>query len=232
MLATEAIVSRFLIKNTDFFLKKNYRRFDDDITRERLGEITDVDIQCLGYGIFNKKQTLQNFYSYIRDLLKNSPKQLKSLKITLNGFDVTELDGVEILQKIASLIREIKENLKTLSFHTANLINVTMEDFEVLLRLSHDLTDINFEQFSLQCANWKFAKKQPTFAGLYEIFERLVRDCGDGGLNTIKNKQFRLEMSGWSYEIGDAKYFLGFRLNEEELKKVSERKRELYSQGR
>ena len=55
MLATEAIVSRFLIKTTDFFLKKNFRKFDDDITKERLGEITDVDIQCLGYGIFNKK---------------------------------------------------------------------------------------------------------------------------------------------------------------------------------
>ena len=232
MLATEAIVSRFLIKTTDFFLKKNFRKFDDDITKERLGEITDVDIQCLGYGIFNKKQTLQNFYNYLRDLLKNSPKQLKSLKITLNGFDVTELDGIEILQKIASFVKEIKENLKTLHLHTANLVNVTMEDFEVLLRLSYDLTDINFEQFSLQCANWKFAKKQPTFAGLYEIFERLISNCEDGGLNHIKNKLFRLEMSGWFYEIGDAKYFLGFRLSEEEMKKISERKREMYSHGR
>lgn len=42
MYAIEAVVNRFLIKNTDFFLKKNFKKFGEDVTKDRLAEISDV----------------------------------------------------------------------------------------------------------------------------------------------------------------------------------------------
>lgn len=38
-------------------------------------------------------------------------------------------------------------------------------------------------------------------------------------------------MSGWYYKPHDAKAFLGFMLDEDELKKVSEKMRNIYSKG-
>ena len=69
----------------------------------------------------------------------------------------------EFLIKIAREVASIRENLKTLCIHTANIKNVTLKEFEYLMKLAVELTDIMFEDFSLQCANWKFYKGQPTF---------------------------------------------------------------------
>lgn len=45
------------IRNTDFFLK-NYKTFADDVDRTRIKDIIDVELECLGYGVFNPKKLL------------------------------------------------------------------------------------------------------------------------------------------------------------------------------
>ena len=70
------------------------------------------------------------------------------------------------MYKLAQEIPGVKDNLSVLWIHTSNLKNVTLKEFNELLRLSHHLSDINFEDFSLQCANWTFSPNQPTFTEL------------------------------------------------------------------
>lgn len=217
----DTFLNRILVKNSDFFLQKNFKRLSDDLGVDRLKDIQDVEIECLGYGIFDKKTTLNNFYSYLSDLLNSPPKMIKTIKITLNGFNMEkDSDSKDILVDIANKIksRRVKENLKTMYFHTSNLAGVTLRDFEELLRLSLELTDINFEDFSLQCANWKFIDGQPQYYSLEKIFTDLITECGE--LKPIQNKQFRLEMSGWYYSEADAKNFLNFRGAEERKREI------------
>ena len=48
-------------------------------------DITDVEIQCLGYGYFNKTKVLNNFLTYIKGIITFC-KHIKTLKIELHGF--------------------------------------------------------------------------------------------------------------------------------------------------
>lgn len=225
---TEEMKKKIHIRNTDFFLK-NYRPAGEDLDHAKIKDIVDVELECLGYGVFNPQALLGNFIDYSLELLKMLKKesQIHSLKIILNGFTLDPHDP--ILQQLAHEIPGIKENLNTLWIHTANLKDVTLKDFNDLLRLAHYMSDINFEDFSLQCANWSFTPSQPTFQELENTFKALILDSTD--ITKILNKRFRLEMSGWYYKPHDAKAFLGFMLDEEELKKIPEKIKHLYSKG-
>jgi hypothetical protein len=50
-------------------------------------DITDVEIECLGYGHFDKQAVLSNFFTYLRGIITFC-KHIKTLKIQLNGFDL------------------------------------------------------------------------------------------------------------------------------------------------
>lgn len=68
-------------------------------------DITDVEIECLGYGHFNKPKVLSNFFTYLRGVITFC-KHIKTLKIELHGFDLPEQ---KILPKICSdIIKNIK----------------------------------------------------------------------------------------------------------------------------
>lgn len=88
------------IRNTDFFLK-NYRTASDDIDRTRIKDIVDIELECLGYGVFNPRSLLDNFIGYTLEMLKmfRSQTQIHSLKIVVNGFTLDPSDP--ILQKLA-----------------------------------------------------------------------------------------------------------------------------------
>lgn len=86
---------------------------------------------------------------------------------------------------------------------------MTLKDFSTLLHLSNVLSDINFEDFTLECANWTFTPRQPNFRDLRKIFESLIMESID--ITRILNRHFRLEMSGWYYTPYEAKAFLGLR---------------------
>ena len=88
-------------------------------------------------------RVLKNYVSYCIELLRNKPEVLKSLKITLNGFDLGEIQE-PILHKLAENIKGAKDNIKTLWFHTSNLANVTLKDFSDLFGLCFEMADINF----------------------------------------------------------------------------------------
>lgn len=126
-----------------------------------------------------------------------------------------------VLQKIAREIPNLGDNLSLLWIKTCNLTNATLKDFNDLIRLSHQLSNINFEDFILECASWTFTPNQPTFKDLRKIFESVISEAAD--ITKILNKHFRIEMSGWYYTVAQAKSFLGFRNSEEELKKIPEK---------
>lgn len=140
---TEEMKKKIHIRNTDFFLK-NFKSADEDLDKSKIKDLVDVELECLGYGVFNPQALLDNFKTYVLDLLKMLRKesQIHSLKIILNGFTLDTHDP--ILQQLAQQIPGIKENLNTLWIHTANLKDVTLKDFNDLLRLAHYLSDINF----------------------------------------------------------------------------------------
>ena len=92
----EEVKKKIHIRNTDFFLK-NFRNFGDDFDKGGLYEIIDVQLECLGYGVFDPKNLLDNFFKYIFEMLRViSPEKssIRSLKITLNGFTLDPSDTV------------------------------------------------------------------------------------------------------------------------------------------
>ena len=82
--------AKHLIRGTDFFFKRNYEDYGKFMTSEMKEKLTDADIKCIGFGLFNKEQILDNFFTYVKDLLENPPTRLKSLKLTISGFDIME----------------------------------------------------------------------------------------------------------------------------------------------
>ena len=144
------------------------------------------------------------------------------MKIQINGFD---LDGMHVLEVITKEVETLKDTLKTLWIHTSHLTSCDLDQFEQILLLTHKLGSINFEEISLQFSHWKFANGPPAFKKLEKVFEGLIaRVSGAEGMKEIKEltgemsnmeyKKFRLEMSGWFYEIWEAKWFLGFALTD------------------
>ena len=70
------------------------------------------------------------------------------LKINLAGFDLPES---KMLKKIAEdIVKNTKEHIKCLWFHTSHLNNCTVEEFEAMLNLISELSHLNFEEISLQ----------------------------------------------------------------------------------
>lgn len=105
---------------------------------------------------------MKYFCSLTESIKKNKNIVVKSLKLNLNGFEMTS----KIISTIAKEIHEIGLNLKTLWIHTSDLENVVLDDFvsflELMIGVGHG-TNQNFEDFSLQCANWVFKPRQPNF---------------------------------------------------------------------
>lgn len=94
-------------------------------------------------------------------------RTINSIKVTLNGFTVES----DYIRRISNIIKKLTLNLKTLWINTNDLDNVTLEDFGMLFRLIKiGVNNPNFEDFSLQCANWTFQKRQPTLTELMSIF--------------------------------------------------------------
>ena len=57
-------------QSTDFFLKKNYKPFDQVVEPSKIKDITDLELECLGYGIFDKETVLANFVKYTLDAIR------------------------------------------------------------------------------------------------------------------------------------------------------------------
>ena len=122
----------------------------------------------------------------------------------MGGFSFKGSTEKNNLLKFIQEIKKIKNFLKVLHIHTANFQNVTLKDFEKFLKIAIDMSEINFEEFSLQCANWTFASGQPKSTELQQALETFTKNA----YSTIKNKKFRLEMSGWYYTEREALNFL------------------------
>lgn len=87
---------------------------------------------------------LNNFRNYFLDLMRSTiHKSVRSLKITLSGFDLTISNN--LLRNITDEIARLQgKNISILWLRTCNLSGVTLLDFEAFLRLSERLSDINF----------------------------------------------------------------------------------------
>lgn len=48
---TEEMKQKIHIRNTDFFLK-NFKSADEDLDKSKIRNIVDVELECLGYGVF------------------------------------------------------------------------------------------------------------------------------------------------------------------------------------
>lgn len=78
-------------QTTDFFLKKNFKPFNQVVEPTKIKDITDIELECLGYGIFDKETVLDNFIHYtiqIIGLCAEEKAPIKSFKIQLNGFEL------------------------------------------------------------------------------------------------------------------------------------------------
>lgn len=128
------------------------------------------------------------------------------MKITFNGFDISEIQNIFL--DIANGIQKMPRTLRVLWIHTANLKGCRLKDFEALFSLMFDLTDLNFEDFSLQCANWKFHEMQPKFSQVLKVFLDQTERIDE--ITKLRYKFWRLEISGWYYSENDAKNLLGF----------------------
>lgn len=51
---SEEMKRKIHIRNTDFFLK-NYKSVNEDVDRSKIKDIVDVELECLGYGVFKQK---------------------------------------------------------------------------------------------------------------------------------------------------------------------------------
>lgn len=81
-------VTKLHVRGTEFFgTKSKFKEFKEDVDKARFIEITDIELECYGYGHFSKDKVLDNFFSYIRGAL-TSCKHIKMLKINLGGFDL------------------------------------------------------------------------------------------------------------------------------------------------
>ena len=156
-------LKNIIAKNTDFFGdKKRFKSFKDDIHADAHKEITDVELECLGYGHFEPDEVLDRFQKYTTEMIQ-SCRNIKSLKIQINGFD---LDGINVLEIVGKEIETLKDTLKTLWIHTSHLTSCDLHHFELLLSLSYKLGSINFEEISLQFSHWKFITGPPKFTKL------------------------------------------------------------------
>ena len=72
----------------------------------------------------------------------------------------------ERFEQLAKSIENVKKYLKVLSIHTNNLSHVELKGFKRLLFLSLELSEPNFEEFTLQCSNWSFSNGQPRITEL------------------------------------------------------------------
>jgi len=68
-LIVEELKKKIHIRDTDFFLK-NYRKFNDDVDKVRIKEIVDVELEVLGYGVFNPQQLLADFMDYFTEMIR------------------------------------------------------------------------------------------------------------------------------------------------------------------
>jgi hypothetical protein len=176
---------------------------------------------------------LDSFFSYIRGVLTTC-KHIKMLKINLCGFD---LPDNKLFQKICyDIVKNTKESIKCLWFHTAHINNTTLEDFDAILGLVNELSHINFEEISLQFSEWRFLRRQPNLIEIEDSFRKLLENARFAKIN---NQRFRLEMSAWYYEQEYAKQFLRFKvakeaalklfgIKEKDWEKVSEENKDLY----
>ena len=136
-------VTKLHVRGSDFFgSSARFKEFKEDVDKSRFGEITDIEVECAGYGHFNRDRVLDNFFSYVRGVL-TCCKHIKMLKIILSGFELPEN---KLLQKIVyDIVKNAKESIKCLWLHTSHLDNCSMDDFEVILGLVNELSHINFE---------------------------------------------------------------------------------------
>jgi hypothetical protein len=188
-------VTKLHVRNSDFFSNKNrFKEFKDDVSEKaRYGEITDIELECFGYGHFSKEKVLDCFFSYIRGVLTTC-KHIKMLKISIGGFDVPQN---KFFQKICyDIVKNTKESIKCLWFHTAHISKCSMEDFESITGLINELSHINFESISLQFSEWRFIRRQPYLVEIEESFRKLLENARFAKIN---NQHFRLEMSAWYY---------------------------------
>jgi len=118
-------VTKLHVRGSDFFgSKAKFKEFKEDVDKSRFIEITDIELECLGYGHFTKDKVLDNFFSYTRGAL-TSCKHIKMLKINIGGFDLPE---TKILKKISEdIVKNAKDSIKCLWFHTAHLNNCTID---------------------------------------------------------------------------------------------------------
>lgn len=82
---------RFHYRNTDFFLKTYTTVTTEFPDLEKVKEVVDVQMECLGYGVFDQKKLIDRFFQYTVDLLKlisSSQSQIKTFKIILNGVNL------------------------------------------------------------------------------------------------------------------------------------------------
>jgi hypothetical protein len=127
-------VTKLHVRGSDFFTSKaKFKEFKEDVPdKSRYTEITDIELECLGYGHFTKEKVLDNFFSYIRGVLTTC-KHVKMLKINLCGFDIP--DNKIFLKICYDIVKNTKESIKCLWFHTAHINNCTLEDFDTILGL-------------------------------------------------------------------------------------------------
>jgi hypothetical protein len=63
-------------------------------------------------------------------------------------------------------IKKLGNKITCLSIHTSDLEDVALKDFLTLFDLMCGMgidENASFEDFSLQCANWRFTPRQPTW---------------------------------------------------------------------
>ena len=63
-------VTKLHVRNSEFFgSSARFKEFKEDVERSRYSEITDVDMECSGYGHFNPDKVLENFFNEIHMIL-------------------------------------------------------------------------------------------------------------------------------------------------------------------
>jgi hypothetical protein len=205
-------------RTSEFFSSNKFREFKDELNFLELNirnpPFVELSFKCCGYGYFPvyKERMLKNFINYLSESVLEC-KELVSLKIVFNGFDVN--DGS--IQKICSAVGSILERkkIRTLWIHTNNLRHCRKEDFTNLFNIIDQAgVEISCEEISVQMSDWEFDGGYPNYTELVTIFGHFY----DNIVDSLKFKKFRLEISSWYMKDKEAYNFLKDTMNAEKIK--------------
>lgn len=128
------ITEKQLSRDHTFFSNPNrYRQWAEDKTTLDPSKISDISLECIGYGEFFPIEIVDRFTDYLGGCIRDTPS-LKNLKLKINGFDLKECP--KLIPFVCKVIDKIPPNkLKLLQFQTTRLVNCDIvQDFENIFR--------------------------------------------------------------------------------------------------